>query len=99
MKQIYTSLDLGSSSIKIIVAEYYKQNINILSVADVPSKGIKRGLIVDPELACSSLKEALAQTEAILGLKINKVIVPNFFVFTSRAESEKVKTIPNKRKK
>ena len=90
MKQIYTSLDLGSNSIKIVTAEYFKQNINILSVADVPSKGIKRGLIVDPALALASLKEALDQAESILGLKINKLIanVPSYFAEFSLVKGE-----------
>lgn len=90
MKQIYTSLDLGSDGIKIIVAEYYKQSVNVLSVADVPSKGIKRGLIVDPDAALSSLNEALKQTEDILGLKVTKVIanVPSYFAEFSLIKGE-----------
>ena len=75
MKQIYTSLDFGTDTIKIIVAEYYKQKLNILSVADVPSKGIKRGLIVNPDETLEALKKALCETEAILGIKITRIIV------------------------
>jgi len=81
MKQIITSLDLGSNSIKIIVGEIYKEKLFVLACSEVKSKGIKKGLVVDTDLASTSIKEAFKRTEDVLGIKIDKVVitVPSYY--------------------
>ena len=44
MRKVISSIDIGSSSIKIVVGEIVKNKLNILAVSDTPSKGIKKGL-------------------------------------------------------
>ena len=80
MKHIYTSIDLGSDTIKIIVAELYQNKINLLASSSYKSKGIKKGLITDVELATESVKGAINEIETMLGLPIKKVVanVPAF---------------------
>ena len=80
MKHIYTSLDIGSDSMKIVVCELYKNKINLLAASSFKSKGITRGLITDVELASMSLKQAFQEVNDMLGIKIKKVIasVPNY---------------------
>lgn len=80
MKHIYTSLDMGSDTIKIVVCELYQNKLNLLCSSSYKSKGIKKGLIVDPELAMQSIKGAINEVEDMLGISIKKVItsVPSF---------------------
>lgn len=75
MKQIVTSLDVGTDKIKLIVGEIYNKRLNVLVCEEVKSSGIKKGLIVNPEAACKSIKEAFDRCEEILGTKIKNVIV------------------------
>ena len=42
MKQIITSLDIGSSYIKLIVGEVFKGRLFVLACSTVKSKGIKK---------------------------------------------------------
>ncbi len=81
MKEIISSLDIGSSSIKLVVAEVYKNEVHVLSSASVKSKGIKKGIIVNPEEAIISIKEAFNRCEEELNIKIDKVIliVPSYY--------------------
>ena len=81
MKQIITSLDLGSSSVKIIVGEIYREELFVLACSEVKSRGIKKGLIVDGDKALISIKEALRRTEEVLGIKIDKLIIttPSYY--------------------
>ncbi len=81
MKEIITSLDVGSNSIKIVVGEMVKEKLNVLCCCEVKSKGIKKGLVVNPEEALLSLKEAFKKCEEVLEVKISKVImcVPSYF--------------------
>lgn len=80
MKHIYTSLDIGSDSIKIVVCELYKNKLNLLAASSFKSKGITKGLITDVELACITLRQAFQEINEMLGIKINKVIasVPSY---------------------
>lgn len=75
MRQIISSIDIGSSSIKIVVGEVVKNKLNILAVSNTPSKGIKKGLIVNAQDFMKSLKIGLNKVEETIGLKIKKTIV------------------------
>lgn len=81
VKNIYSSIDIGSDTIKIVVCELYKNKLNLLAASSTKSKGIKRGLITDASLAKEAIKECFNEVESILGLKINKVIatIPSYF--------------------
>lgn len=80
MKHIYTSLDIGSDTIKIVVCELYQNKLNLLAASSFKSKGIKKGLITDVGLAEQSIRGAVNQIEDMLGIKIKKVItsIPAF---------------------
>ena len=85
LKNVYTSIDLGSDSIKVVVCELHNNKLNLLATSSVKSKGIKKGLIIDAEKARSSVKEVMDDINSMLGIKIDKVIasVPaNFAEFT-----------------
>lgn len=71
----FTGIDIGTSSIKVIVAEFMNENMNVIGVSNVPSKGIKDGVIIDIEAATQSIKEALTQAEEKAGMKIDRVSV------------------------
>ena len=75
MRKIYTSIDIGSYSIKIIVGEYINDKLHVLASTCVESKGLKKGLIVDPDLVLKSLKNAISEVNEKLGMNIKKVIV------------------------
>lgn len=80
MKQVYTCVDLGSDSIKVVVCEYFNNKINLLAASSIKSKGIKRGLITDAKKACESLQDAILKVEEMLGVKIKEVItsIPSY---------------------
>ena len=56
MEHVYASIDIGSDSIKIVVCELYQNHLNLLAATSVPSSGIKKGLIVEPEKANKGFK-------------------------------------------
>ncbi len=74
MRKIYSSIDIGSSSIKIVVAEYFEHKINILASNLYPTTSVKKGVVVDEKLFTSEIKEAFRNINSSLGLRINKVI-------------------------
>ena len=75
MRKIMASLDFGSDSIKLVVGEMVHKKLNVLAVAEAPSKGMKEGVLVNPNEVLSSLKEVIKKCEDVIGLKIRQVIV------------------------
>ena len=90
MKQIYTSLDIGTDSIKVVVCELYQNKLNLLASSSHKSSGIKKGLITNVEDVTKSIKGAIDEVEEVLGIKINKVIanVPSYNVNFSVVKGE-----------
>ena len=41
MRKIIASLDIGTNTIKLIVGEMIKEKLNVLTLAESPSKGVK----------------------------------------------------------
>lgn len=80
MEHVYSSIDIGSDTIKIIVCELYKNHLNLLAACSTPAKGIKKGLIVNPNEARDSISKAFKEIEDMLGIGIKKVIasVPSY---------------------
>lgn len=74
MRKIYSSVDIGSSSIKIVVLEELNGKLNILASNNYPSSGIKKGIIIDDEVVTKELKAAFDEVNKSLGIKIDKVI-------------------------
>lgn len=74
MKRIYSSIDIGSDTVKVVVCELYKNKLNLLAASSCKSKGIKKGLIIDLEEASRCVRQAFTEVEQMLGIPIKKVI-------------------------
>lgn len=75
MSNIYTGIDLGTNSIKIVVLEKNNNKFNVLASVSHPSLGVKNGQIMDTKKAVSSLRSALKKVNDMMGIKVTKVIV------------------------
>ncbi|WP_019793035.1 cell division protein FtsA, partial [Streptococcus sobrinus] len=71
----FTGLDIGTSSIKVLVAEWVDGQMNVIGVSNVPSSGVKDGIIVDIEAAANAIKDGVDQAEEKAGISIDKVNV------------------------
>ena len=74
-QEIFVSLDIGTTSIKVVVAEYINGRVNIIGVGNEKSRGLSRGVIVDIDETVYSIQQAVAQAERKAGVKINEVVV------------------------
>ena len=75
MRKIISSIDIGSSSIRIVVGEMIKNKLNIIAVSDTPSAGIKDGLVINSNSFIDSVKKGLEKIEETLEIPIRKTIV------------------------
>ena len=104
MKKIYTSIDIGSDTVKVLVCELYKGKMNVLASSTVKSSGIKKGLIVDANEASICIRKAIQEVESMLGIKVHKVLasVPSYgadfsvgTAFIDLRKDENMEGIPN----
>ncbi|TMU87867.1 cell division protein FtsA [Bacillus sp. BHET2] len=73
--EIYVSLDIGTSTVKVIIGEMSNDSLNIIGVGNVNSEGIRKGSIVDIDETVHTIKKAVEQAERMVGLSISQVIV------------------------
>ncbi|WP_370520055.1 cell division protein FtsA [Gemella sp. GH3] len=88
--QLYTALDLGSSSIKVIIADVAYEKLNILGVGIVKTNAIKRGNIVDVENASRDIEKALeiAKNEANKEIRSLYIAVPSVHTHIKKSVAE-----------
>ena len=71
----FTGLDIGTSSIKVLVAEHINGEMNVIGVSNAKSAGVRDGIIVDIEAAAAAIKTAISQAEEKAGISIGLVNV------------------------
>lgn len=74
--RIISAIDLGSSKIVTLIASVGEDDrINIIGVAATPSKGVKRGQVVDIEEAVDSITESVESAERMAGCTVASAFV------------------------
>lgn len=74
-RNIITGLDIGTSKVAVIVAERTDNNeIEIIGIGTAPSKGLKKGVVVNLETTVLSIQRAVEEAELMAGCQIKSVI-------------------------
>jgi len=73
--ELFVSLDIGTSSVKVIIGEMTNDTLNIIGVGNVKSEGIRKGSIVDIDETVHSIKKAVEQAERMVGISLKRVVV------------------------
>ncbi len=73
-KDLIVGLDIGTSKIVALVAEALPEGgINIIGMGSAPSRGLKKGVVVDIEATVSAIQRALEEAELMANCKITQV--------------------------
>ncbi len=75
MREVISSIDIGSDKIKLVVGEYLDNSLNILSATEITSKGFENYEITNENLLIKQIKKAVEETNNKLNIKLKKVIV------------------------
>lgn len=75
MSSIYTGIELGTDSIKIVVLEKINEQYHVLSSVCSESAGIRNSHVYDIKAASIAVKKAVKSASEMLGAKITKAIV------------------------
>ncbi|HAP4885142.1 TPA: cell division protein FtsA [Enterococcus faecalis] len=72
---MYVGLDIGTTSVKVVVAEYIEGQMNIIGVGNAKSEGLNRGIVVDIDQTVQAIQRAVRQAEEKAGIQIKSVNV------------------------
>ena len=72
---IIAGLDIGSSKVRIIVAEPDGEQMKIVGIGTAPCDGVRRGIIVNLEKTIEAIGSALHDAESMAGVELNSVFV------------------------
>ncbi|PIS12567.1 cell division protein FtsA [candidate division WWE3 bacterium CG09_land_8_20_14_0_10_47_33] len=75
-ERIITGVDVGSSKIAVIIASVIpEERISVIGVSSVPSRGIKKGVVVDIDEAVEAIAEGLEAAERMAGCAVSSAYV------------------------
>lgn len=74
-EQYYVALDIGSSSVKIVVGEKFHDGVNIIGTGQTFTDGVSKGMIRDFDLAKSGIIDTVKKAELIANIDIDEVFL------------------------
>src|SRR3989304_3912760 len=72
-ENIIVGLDIGTTKVCAIVGEKTEDGIEIIGIGSHPSKGLRKGVVVNIESTVESIKRAIEEAELMAGCDINRV--------------------------
>ena len=66
----YVSIDIGSSSVKVVVGEKFHNGINVIGTGQTFTTGIKNGMIDDFDVAQHAIKDTVKKAQIASGIEI-----------------------------
>ena len=72
-KNLIVGLDIGTSKVACIVAETNDGQLEIIGLGSAPSKGMKKGMVVNIESTTDSIRRAVEEAELMAGCRIQAV--------------------------
>lgn len=73
---IVVGLDIGTTKIRAIVAEVVDEDtVEIIGVGTSPSRGLRKGVVVNVDSTVESIKKAVEEAELMAAVQINSVYI------------------------
>ena len=70
---VFVGIDIGTTKICSIVGEVVDGEMEIIGIGTTPSKGLRKGVVINIESTVQSIKKAISEAELMAGLEIKSV--------------------------
>ena len=70
-RNLIVGLDIGTSKVAAIVGELTNENIEVIGIGSTPSRGLKKGVVVNLESTVLSIQRAVEEAELMAGCTIS----------------------------
>src|SRR5262247_940068 len=70
---LIVGLDIGTTKICVVVAERTENGVDVVGIGTHPSKGLRKGVVVDIDATVASIKHAAEEAELMADCEISSV--------------------------
>ena len=99
-EDVVVGLDIGTSKVATIICEVDDSGqIEVLGVGVAPSKGLRKGMVVNLESTTDSIRKSVSSAEMAAGLKVKSVFAGIAGEHIRGLNSHSVVIIPNRKSK
>lgn len=70
---IIVGLDIGTTKICCVVGELTNKGLDVVGIGTAPSKGLKKGVVINIESTVGAIKRAIEEAELMAGVQISEV--------------------------
>lgn len=75
-RKIVTGLDIGTTKICTIIAEVTSnEEFEIIGIGFSPSKGLKKGIVVDIDKASNAIRDSINKAQIMAGIEVNSAFI------------------------
>ncbi len=71
---LIAGLDVGTAKVCAVAAKLNDSGVTVLGVGESPSKGLRKGIIINMDATIDSIKKAVIDAEASAGIRIKSVV-------------------------
>ncbi|MFB6351051.1 MAG: cell division FtsA domain-containing protein, partial [Bradymonadaceae bacterium] len=71
--RILCGLDLGTTKVACIIGEVTDAGIDIIGIGSQPSKGLRKGVVINIDATVDSIRRAVEEAELMAGCEVNTV--------------------------
>src|SRR3989442_5042122 len=73
---IIVGLDIGTTKVCVLIAEPYAGGaIDIIGFGSAPSRGMRKGVVVNLDSCVASIKQAVEEAELMAGCSVDRALV------------------------
>ncbi|MCZ6570716.1 MAG: cell division protein FtsA [Deltaproteobacteria bacterium] len=72
-EELVVGLDIGTTKICAVVATVAGETVDIIGVGGSPSRGLRKGVVIDIDATVDSIRKAIDEAELMAGCEINSV--------------------------
>ena len=71
--EVIVGLDIGTTKVCAIVGQITQSGIDIIGIGTHPSRGLKKGMVVNVDDTVGSIRHAIEEAELMAGVEIHTV--------------------------
>jgi len=73
--KVVVGIDVGSSKVTTVISTIQEDSVNVIGVATIPAKGLRKGQVVDIDEAVAAITQSIEAAERMAGTSIGAAFV------------------------
>jgi len=68
-------LDVGTTKVCAIVGEQSESGVDVIGIGSAPSRGLRRGMVVNLDAAVGAIRKAIDEVELMAGVEVHRALI------------------------